>query len=102
VGEWEWGKSSQGGGACTHSTETEHLGVLSGQPGEHCMTDALALTSRKNSRLLASCTTAAVRPAALLPLPLVYTQMGATWVCGRGAGTGQRRDQCQSRKQAGW
>jgi hypothetical protein len=36
------------------------------------------LTSRKNSLLLASCTTAAVRPAALLPLPLVYTQMGAT------------------------
>jgi hypothetical protein len=37
-------------------------------------------TSRKNSLLFASCTTAAVRPAALLPLPLVYTQMGATCV----------------------
>lgn len=38
----------------------------------------VSLTSRKNSLLFASCTTAAVRPAALLPFPLVYTQMGAT------------------------
>ena len=39
------------------------------------------------ARLFASWMTAAVRPAALLPLPLVYTHMGATFGGGGGGCT---------------
>lgn len=61
---------------CTNVVDTAAVIVFAARPGHAYSLCVMGDTSRKNSPLL-SLTTVAVRPAALDPLPEVYTEMGA-------------------------